>query len=160
MRISDWSSDVCSSDLLFLAPTALQRLFHWQGERAVLRAAANAGTVAGISSLATIGLAEAGALTDGPKLFQLYVHHDEGLNQAMLDAAREAKFDAVALTVDTIVGGSRERCLRSGFPPPPRFTARNLLRSAAKHGWSSEARRGGKTRSSPWRSWRSPAPKK
>src|SRR3546814_6005372 len=66
MRISDWSSDVCSSDLsvdmrttlfgremampLFLSPTALQRLFHWQGERAVLRAAAKAGTVAGIRS--------------------------------------------------------------------------------------------------------------
>ncbi|HMO75221.1 MAG TPA: alpha-hydroxy-acid oxidizing protein, partial [Sphingopyxis sp.] len=45
---------------LFLSPTALQRLFHWQGERAVLRAAADAGTMAGISSLATVGLAEAG----------------------------------------------------------------------------------------------------
>ena len=112
---------------LFLAPTALQRLFHWQGERAVLRAAANAGTVAGISSLATVGLAEAGALTNGPKLFQLYVHHDEGLNQA--------KFDAVALTVDTIVGGNRERCLRSGFTSPPRFTASNMLSYAAKPGW-------------------------
>ena len=74
---------------LFLSPTALQRLFHWQGERAVLRAAANAGTMAGISSLATISLAEAGALSDGPKLFQLYVHKDEGLNRAMLAAARK-----------------------------------------------------------------------
>ena len=120
---------------LFLSPTALQRLFHWQGERAVLRAASNAGTMAGISSLATISLAEAGALTDGPKLFQLYVHHDEGLNQAMLDAARDAKFDAVALTVDTIVGGNRERCLRSGFTSPPRFTARNMLSYAIKPGW-------------------------
>ena len=86
-----------------------------------MRAAANAGTVAGISSLATISLAEAGALTGGPKLCQLYVHHDEGLNRAMLAAARDAKFDAVALTVDTIVGGNRERCLRSGFTSPPRF---------------------------------------
>jgi len=120
---------------LFLSPTALQRLFHWQGERAVLRAAADAGTVAGISSLATIGLAEAGALTGGPKLFQLYVHHDEGLNRAMLDAARAARFDAVALTVDTIVGGNRERCLRSGFTSPPRFTARNMLSYAIKPGW-------------------------
>jgi L-lactate dehydrogenase (cytochrome) len=120
---------------LFLSPTALQRLFHWQGERAVLRAAANAGTMAGISSLATISLAEAGALTDGPKLFQLYVHKDEGLNRAMLEAARTAKFDAVALTVDTIVGGNRERCLRSGFTSPPRFTPGNMLSYAAKPGW-------------------------
>lgn len=120
---------------LFLSPTALQRLFHWQGERAVLRAAAAAGTCAGISSLATIGLAEAGALTAGPKLFQLYVHKDEGLNHAMLDSAKAARFDAVALTVDTIVGGNRERCLRSGFTSPPRFTARNMLSYALKPGW-------------------------
>ena len=120
---------------LFLSPTALQRLFHWQGERAVLRAAAGAGTVAGISSLATISLADAGALTDGPKLFQLYVHKDDGLNHAMLEAARAAKFDAVALTVDTIVGGNRERCLKSGFTSPPRFTAGNLLSYALKPGW-------------------------
>lgn len=120
---------------LFLSPTALQRLFHWQGERAVLRAAADAGTCAGISSLATISLAEAGALTDAPKLFQLYVHKDEGLNRAMLAAARAARFDAVALTVDTIVGGNRERCLKSGFTSPPRFTARNLASYLAKPAW-------------------------
>ena len=91
---------------LFLSPTALQRLFHWQGERAVLRAAANAGTMAGISSLATISLAEAGALTDGPKLFQLYVHKDEGLNRSLVENARAADFDVLALTVDTIIGGN------------------------------------------------------
>src|SRR3546814_12346935 len=104
---------------LFLAPTALQRLFHWQGERAVLRAAANAGTVAGISSLATIGLAEAGALTDGPKLFQLYVPHDEGPNKALLHAARDAKFDALALTVDTFARGNRTLSPAPASPTPP-----------------------------------------
>lgn len=121
---------------LFLSPTALQRLFHWRGERAVLSAAADAGTMAGISSLATIGLAEAGAMSDAPKMFQLYVHKDEGLNRAMLDAAKAAKFDAVALTVDTIVGGNRERCLRSGFTSPPRFTAASALSYAIKPRWT------------------------
>src|SRR3546814_11028955 len=120
---------------LFLSPTALQRLFHWQGERAVLRAAAKAGTVAGISSLATIGLAEAGALTDGPKLFQLYVHKDEGLNRAMLEAERDARFDAVALTFDPIVGGQRKRGLASGFSSPPRSPDHHSLGSSAKPGW-------------------------
>ncbi len=123
---------------LFLSPTALQRLFHWQGERAVLRAAAAAGTAAGISSLATISLADAGALTTGPKLFQLYVHKDAGLNAAMLDAARTARFDAVALTVDTIVGGNRERCKRSGFTSPPRFTAASALSYALRPRWTLE----------------------
>src|SRR3546814_12385558 len=80
---------------LFLSPTALQRLFHWQGERAVLRAAAKAGTVAGISSLATVSPAEAGALTDAPKLFQLYVHPDHGRTRAMPARAPAPQFEAV-----------------------------------------------------------------
>jgi L-lactate dehydrogenase (cytochrome) len=120
---------------LFLSPTALQRLFHWQGERAVVRAAERFGIYAGISSLATVSIAEVGAMTGAPKLFQLYVHKDEGLNAAMIDACKAAKFDALALTVDTIVGGNRERCLRSGFTSPPRFTPRNMLSYAAKPGW-------------------------
>lgn len=120
---------------LFLSPTALQRLFHWQGERAVVRAAERFGIYAGISSLATVSIAEVGAMTDAPKLFQLYVHKDEGLNSAMIDACKAAKFDALALTVDTIVGGNRERCLRSGFTSPPRFTPHNMFSYAAKPGW-------------------------
>src|SRR6202008_1291594 len=48
---------------LFLSPTALQRLFHWQGERAVGRAAEKFGTYFGISSLATGSIAEIGRLS-------------------------------------------------------------------------------------------------
>ncbi|MEY4269991.1 MAG: hypothetical protein RLZZ58_1207, partial [Pseudomonadota bacterium] len=79
---------------LLLSPTALQRLFHWQGERAVVRAAEKFGVYAGISSLATVGIEEVGAMTGAPKLFQLYVHKDEGLNQAMIAACKAAQFDA------------------------------------------------------------------
>ncbi len=121
---------------LFLSPTALQRLFHWQGERAVVRAAEKFGIYAGISSLATVGIDEIGAMTGGPKLFQLYVHKDEGLNAAMIAACKAAQFDALALTVDTIVGGNRERCLRSGFTSPPRFTAASALSYAIKPRWT------------------------
>src|SRR3954447_11314725 len=85
-----------------LAPTALQRLFHWQGERAVARAAEKAGTWFGISSLGTVGIEEVGRDYSAPKMFQLYVHKDKGLNRAMVDACKAAKFDAIALTVDTI----------------------------------------------------------
>jgi L-lactate dehydrogenase (cytochrome) len=41
---------------LFCAPTALQRLFHHDGERAVAKAAEKFGTMFGISSLGTIRL--------------------------------------------------------------------------------------------------------
>lgn len=121
---------------LFLSPTALQRLFHWRGERAVGAAAAKFGTFFGISSLATVGIEEIGATIAAPKLFQLYVHKDKGLNRAMIERCKAAKFDALALTVDTIVGGNRERCLRTGFTSPPRLTPRSALSFAAHPRWT------------------------
>ncbi len=120
---------------LMLSPTALQRVFHWQGERAVARAAEKFGVWFGISSLATVSIEDIGALVSSPKLFQLYVHKDKGLNASMIERCRAAKFDALALTVDTIVSGKRERCLRSGFTTPPRYTAANLLGYAMKPRW-------------------------
>ena len=120
---------------LMLSPTALQRVFHWQGERAVARAADKFGVWFGISSLATVSIEEVAALTSGPKLFQLYVHKDKGLNRSMIERCQAAKFDCIALTVDTIVSGKRERCARSGFTSPPRFTPRNLLGYALKPRW-------------------------
>lgn len=120
---------------LMLSPTALQRVFHWQGERAVARAAEKFGLWFGISSLATVSIEETAALTQGPKLFQLYVHKDKGLNRSMIERCQAARFDCIALTVDTIVSGKRERCARSGFTSPPKFTARNLLGYAMKPRW-------------------------
>ena len=121
---------------LLLSPTALQRLFHWQGERAVARAAEQAGTWFGISSLATVGIEEIGRSISSPKMFQLYVHKDKGLNKAMIDRCKAAQFDAIALTVDTIVGGNRERCLRTGFTSPPRLTLAGMASFAAHPAWA------------------------
>jgi L-lactate dehydrogenase (cytochrome) len=121
---------------LILSPTALQRVFHWQGERAVARAAEKFGLWFGISSLATVSIEEVAAMVSTPKLFQLYVHKDEGLNRSMIERCKAAKFDAIALTVDTIVGGKRERCARSGFSSPPRFTPSSMLSYATKPAWA------------------------
>jgi L-lactate dehydrogenase (cytochrome) len=121
---------------LMLSPTALQRLFHWQGERAVAATAQAFDTWFGISSLATVSIEEIGATIKSPKLFQLYIHKDKGLNVSMIERCKAAKFDAVALTVDTIVSGNRERCLRSGFTSPPRFTAASVLSYAIHPMWA------------------------
>jgi L-lactate dehydrogenase (cytochrome) len=121
---------------LMLSPTALQRLFHWQGERAVAATAQAFDTWFGISSLATVSIEDVGASITSPKLFQLYIHKDKGLNHSMIDRCKAAKFDAIALTVDTIVSGNRERCLRSGFTSPPRFTAASVLSYAIHPMWA------------------------
>ncbi len=121
---------------LMLSPTALQRVFHWQGERAVARAAEKFGLWFGISSLATVSIEEIGASISTPKLFQFYYHKDRGLNRSMIERCKAAKFDALALTVDTAVSGKRERCARSGFTSPPRFTLSSALSYAVKPRWA------------------------
>jgi L-lactate dehydrogenase (cytochrome) len=121
---------------LFLSPTALQRLFHWQGERGVARAAEKFGTYFGISSLATVSIEEIGRTISSPKMFQLYIHKDKGLNHALVERCKEAKFDCIALTVDTIVSGNRERCLRTGFSSPPRLTPSSAVSFATHPRWT------------------------
>ena len=121
---------------LMLSPTAVQRAFHWQGETAVAKAAEKYGLWFGISSLATRSIEEIAALTSGPKLFQLYVHRDKSLNTHMIERCQAAGFDALALTVDTIVSGKRERCLHSGFTTPPRFTPASVISYATKPKWT------------------------
>jgi L-lactate dehydrogenase (cytochrome) len=121
---------------LFLAPTALQRLFHHDGEFAVGGAAEEFNTWFGISSLATASIEDIAAKIATPKMFQLYYHKDKGLTWGMLERCKEAKFDAVALTVDTIVGGKRERDLVTGFTSPPRLTPRSILSFAAHPDWT------------------------
>ncbi|MEJ5976171.1 alpha-hydroxy acid oxidase [Novosphingobium sp. PS1R-30] len=121
---------------LILSPTALQRVFHWQGERAVAKAAEKFGLWFGISSLATVSIEEIGALVSSPKMFQFYYHKDRGLNRSMIERCQAAKFDAIALTVDTIVSGKRERCARSGFTSPPKFTPSSALSYAIKPRWA------------------------
>ncbi len=119
---------------LMLSPTALQRLFHWQGERAVATVAERFGTWFGISSLATVSIEEIGKIAT-PKLFQLYVHKDKGLNRSMIERCKAAKFDAIALTVDVATSGNRERCRRTGFTSPPRFTPSSVLSYATHPAW-------------------------
>jgi len=121
---------------LYLAPTALQRLFHHDGEKAVGKAAEKFGTMFGISSLATASIEEISDLIKSPKLFQLYVHKDKGLNNSMIDRCKDSNFDVLALTVDTIVGGNRERDLYTGFTSPPRLTLKSLLSFALHPNWA------------------------
>ena len=120
---------------VYCSPTALQRLFHHQGERAVAAAAARYGTMFGVSSLGTVSLEELRKAHDTPQVYQFYFHKDRGLNRAMLQRAKDAGVEVMMLTVDSITGGNRERDLRTGFSIPFRLTLAGLLQFAIKPMW-------------------------
>lgn len=119
----------------YCSPTALQRLFHHEGERAVAAAAASYGTMFGVSSLGTVSLEELRKAHDTPQVYQFYFHRDRGLNRAMMQRAKDAGVEVMMLTVDSITGGNRERDLRTGFSIPFRLTPAGMLQFAIKPMW-------------------------
>jgi L-lactate dehydrogenase (cytochrome) len=121
---------------VYCSPTALQRLFHHRGERAVAAAASKYGTLFGVSSLGTVSLEELRKTYSTPQVYQFYFHKDRGLNRAMLQRAKQAGVDVMMLTVDSITGGNRERDLRTGFSIPFRLTPRGMLQFALKPMWA------------------------
>ena len=121
---------------IYCSPTALQRLFHHQGERAVAAAADKFGTMFGVSSMGTVGLRELRKKHSTPQFYQFYFHKDRGLNKAMLETAKASGVDVMMLTVDTITAGNRERDLRTGFSMPLNLTLAGAYQFAIKPRWA------------------------
>ena len=120
---------------VYLSPTALQRLFHHQGERATAAAAEKFGTMFGVSSLGTVSMDELARKHRTPQVYQFYFHKDRGLNRAMMAQAKASGIQVMMLTVDSITGGNRERDLRTGFSIPFRLTLGGLYQFAIKPAW-------------------------
>jgi isopentenyl diphosphate isomerase/L-lactate dehydrogenase-like FMN-dependent dehydrogenase len=105
---------------VLVAPVALQKMAHPDGEAGMARAAAAAGTVMCLSTIATSTPAEvaAGAPAEAPRWFQVYVFRDAAVTQHLVDQALDCGFEALVVTVDAPRAGRRERDLRTGFAVP------------------------------------------
>jgi len=126
----DITKQVMGIDLSFplmVAPTAMQRMAHPEGELATARAVARIGTVMGLSSWATTSLEDVAAHVPGlPKFFQLYVYKDRAITERLVRRAERAGFRAIALTVDTPQLGRREADIRNQFQLPPHLSLANF----------------------------------
>ena len=98
-----------------IAPLAMQRLAHPDGEEATARAAAAAGTIMCLSSAATCAPAE---LSEGQRWFQVYVWRPRTKTEAAIEQAVASGYSALVLTVDVPYLGRRERDVRVGFSVP------------------------------------------
>jgi isopentenyl diphosphate isomerase/L-lactate dehydrogenase-like FMN-dependent dehydrogenase len=98
-----------------IAPLAMQRMAHPDGERATARAAAAAGTIMCLSSAATCAPSE---LDSGHRWFQVYVWKSREKTVAGIEDAVASGYSALVLTVDVPYLGRRERDVRVGFKIP------------------------------------------
>jgi isopentenyl diphosphate isomerase/L-lactate dehydrogenase-like FMN-dependent dehydrogenase len=114
---------------VLVAPTALHRIVHPEGELATARGAAAAGTVMCLSNIASYSPAElAAAAPKGRRWFQLYWGRDRGFTRDLLARIVDAGFEALVLTVDLPGLGRRERDLRTGFELVENYPFPNLPR--------------------------------
>lgn len=121
---------------VFLAPTGFTRIADPEGEVAVARAAAKRGVVYSLSTMATRSIEEVAAAGEGPKWFQVYVWKNRDLVRRMIERAEAAGYEALLVTVDTVVLGRRERDVRRGFALPPKLGLGTLIDGGLHPGWS------------------------
>tara|TARA_B100000700_G_scaffold183433_1_gene202326 strand:+ start:2805 stop:3956 length:1152 start_codon:yes stop_codon:yes gene_type:complete len=120
---------------IFLAPTAMQRLYHHYGDKASAKAAEKFETFYSMSTMANTTIEEISNVSSGPKLFQLYVHKDQSITDDLIERCKRSGFDAMCLTVDTLVAGNREKDHRTGFTTPPKLTFQSLMSFATHPLW-------------------------
>ncbi|KAK4488162.1 hypothetical protein RD792_003904, partial [Penstemon davidsonii] len=111
---------------IMVAPTAMQKMAHPEGELATARAASAAGTIMTLSSLGTSSVEEVDSTGPGIRFFQLYVFKDRNVVLQLVRRAEKAGFKAIALTVDTPRLGRREADIKNGFALPSNLTLKNL----------------------------------
>jgi 4-hydroxymandelate oxidase len=101
-----------------VAPAALHGMAHPEGEVATARAAAAAGLVQVVSTVASRTLEDvADAAPGAPRWFQLYVQRDRSRTRDLVQRAADADYEALCVTVDLPVLGYRDDVIRMRFDP-------------------------------------------
>ena len=128
---------------VLVAPVAYQRLVDPEGEVAMARAAAAAGTVMCLSTLATAPPSEvAAARPGGRRWFQLYCFSDEAVTRALMEEAVESGLRGDPRSPSTRpAAGNRERDLRTGFQVPARSRRAERRRRARGRAGGQRSRR-------------------
>lgn len=110
-----------------IAPAALHKLGHPDGELATARAAHSLGLIQILSTLASVAVEEITAVGH-PVWFQLYIFRDRGWSQEIVQRAVAAGCRALVVTVDVPVQGLRENLRRVRFTVPAELPIPNLVR--------------------------------
>jgi 4-hydroxymandelate oxidase len=109
-----------------IAPAALHRLAHPDGELATARAAGSAGVLLCLSTYSSYAMEDVAKAASGPRWFQLYYYKDRGLTQSLVERARASGYQAIVLTADMPVVSRRWRDVRNQFAPPPGVSPKNF----------------------------------
>ncbi|KAF2452662.1 peroxisomal glycolate oxidase [Lineolata rhizophorae] len=122
---------------LCVAPAAMQKMAHPEGEAATARACGAYGTVMGLSSFSMTGLEEVKREADGTRakagleggsecVLQMYLFENRSVSEGLIWRAEAAGYKAIVLTVDTPYFGRRLTEIRNEFRVPPHLRMANF----------------------------------
>ncbi|MDG2054475.1 MAG: alpha-hydroxy acid oxidase [Phycisphaerales bacterium] len=111
---------------LIVAPTAMQKMAHPEGEIATARAVGQAGSIMILSTLSTVPVEEVTAAATGPIWFQLYIYKQMKDTAKLIERATKAGCSAIVITVDAPVWDVREADSRNQFALPEGMSLANL----------------------------------
>jgi len=121
---------------IVIAPTGTAGLMWYQGEIELARAAAKAGIPFTLSIGSTTALESVAEHVHGARLwFQIYIWPDRNMTFQLIERARACNFEALVVTVDSVVPGNREYNMRNGFTIPFSFGRRNVMDVLMHPGW-------------------------
>lgn len=112
---------------IMIAPTAMHKLAHPEGELATARAAAAAGTIMVLSFSSTNTVEEVAATCDAVRFFQLYVYKNRNISAELVRRAERVGYKAIVLTADTPKLGRREADIRNKLVVPSLKNLEGLL---------------------------------
>lgn len=118
------------------SPTGFTRMMHYHGESAVAKVAAEFGIPYTLSTLGTTSIEDLAAVApETRKWFQLYLWRDKTTRYELVERAAAAGYEAIMLTVDTVVGGMRVRDVTNGLTIPPQLTLKTMADMAKYPKW-------------------------
>jgi 4-hydroxymandelate oxidase len=117
---------------VLLAPAGYHKLFHPEGELAVVEGANRAQATLVAATFATVSFEDMCAASPQPMWFQLYVQHDRDFTRRLVERVLACGCEAICVTADTPVNGPRERELRAGFHLPEGVERANLRELGAE----------------------------
>lgn len=111
---------------------AFHKLAHPDGELATAKATSLLNTIMIVSTFSTHTLKSIKSFSKIPPWFQLYIFQDRAITKELIFLAENCEYQALVLTVDPPVYGSREKEIRNNFDLPKKLVLENLTKAGVK----------------------------
>ncbi|GLT53112.1 hypothetical protein SLA2020_264060 [Shorea laevis] len=118
---------------IMIAPTAMHKLAHPEGEVATARAAAACNTIMVLSFMSTCTVEEVASSCNAIRFFQLYVYKRRDVSAQLIQRAERNGYKGIVLTVDTPRLGRREADIKNKMVAPQLKNFEGLLSTEVDH---------------------------